>query len=97
MSIEYEPEVGVWYRNTEDDRLFEVVAYDVQDGTVEIQYFESEISEIDIDTWYELELIAEAAPEDWSGPFDDLISDDMGDTEIPRQPEIWSDIVIDRE
>jgi hypothetical protein len=90
MAEEYEPEIGNWYRNLDDDRLFEVVAYDVDDGTVEIQYFESEIEELDIDTWYELELIEEAAPEDWSGPFDDLIQDDMGDTEIPRRPEDWS-------
>ena len=89
MNEMYEPEIGVWYRNLDDDRLFEVVAYDKDDGAVEIQYFESEVEEIDIDIWYELELAEEAAPEDWSGPYDDLIADDMGDTEIPKQPDSW--------
>ena len=90
---ELSPRVGNWYRNLEDKRLFEVVATDEDDGTIEIQYFESEVEELDIETWYELELEQEAAPEDWSGPYDDLIADDMGDTEIPMQPENWSDPV----
>ena len=85
------PRVGSWYRNQEDDRLFEIVAMDEDDGTIEIQYFESEIEELDMDTWAELELELTAAPEDWSGPYDDLVSDDMGDTEDVRHPENWSD------
>ena len=36
-----------------------------------------------LDTWYETELEQTAAPEDWSGPFDDLVADDFGDTEKP--------------
>lgn len=87
---ELPPRVGNWYRNLEDDRMFEVVAMDEDDGTIEIQYFESEIEELDMDTWDELELEITAAPEDWSGPYDDLVSDDMGDTEEPQHPENWS-------
>ena len=88
---ELTPKVGNWYRNLEDDRLFEIVALDEDDGTIEIQYFESEIEELDMDTWDELALEVTAPPEDWSGPYDDLISDDMGDTEDPLRPENWSD------
>ena len=87
---ELTPTIGSWYRNLEDDRLFEVVATDEDDGTIEIQYFESEIEELDTDTWGELALEATAAPEDWRGPYDDLVSDDMGDTEDPLHPENWS-------
>lgn len=54
---ELSPTVGNWYRNLEDNRLFEVVATDEDDGTIEIQYFESEIEELDIDTWGELALV----------------------------------------
>lgn len=85
------PRVGSWYRNLEDSRLFEIVAMDEDDGTIEIQYFESEIEELDMDTWGELALESTAAPEDWSGPYDDLVSDDMGDTEDIYRPENWSD------
>ena len=60
------PTVGTWYRNLEDGCLFEVVATDEDDGTIEIQYFESEIEELDMDTWEEMELEMTAAPEDWS-------------------------------
>ncbi len=87
---ELTPLVGSWYRNLEDDRLFEVVATDEDDGTIEIQYFESEIEELDTDTWSELALELTAAPEDWTGPYDDLSSDDMGDTEGNLYPENWS-------
>lgn len=90
MNQELTPTVGHWYRNMEDERQFEVVALDEDDGTVEIQYFESEIEELDMDTWYDLPLENTAAPEDWTGPFDDLVKDDMGDTEGIRRPENWS-------
>ncbi|MDH5445959.1 MAG: hypothetical protein OEY52_10400 [Gammaproteobacteria bacterium] len=92
---ELAPKVGSWYRNLEDGRLFEVVAMDEDDGTIEIQYFESEIEELDTDTWGELVLEFTAAPEDWSGPYDDLISDDMGDTEDAHHPQNWSDPMKD--
>ncbi len=85
------PTIGTWYRNLEDKRLFEIVATDEDDGTIEIQYFEGEIEELDTDTWDELTLELTAAPEDWTGPYDDLVSDDLGDTEEPKRPENWSD------
>lgn len=84
-----EPAIGQWYRNQEDNRIFEVVALDEDEGTIEVQYFESEIEEIDLDTWYEIPLENIAEPEDWSGPYDDLEADDFGDTEIVRQSEQW--------
>ncbi len=87
---ELPPKVGSWYRNLEDNRMFEIVAMDEDDGTIEIQYFESEIEELDTDTWEELALELTAAPEDWSGPYDDLVLDDMGDTEDALHPENWS-------
>jgi len=89
MATELDPRIENWYRDTENGRVFEVVAIDEDDGTIEIQYFESEVEEIDVDNWYEMNLESIAAPEDWSGPFDDLVSDDFGDTEEPRVPEQW--------
>ena len=85
-----EPVIGQWYRSLEDERIFEVVAIDENESTIEIQYFESEIDEIDLDNWYEVPLEAISEPEDWSGPYDDLIADDLGDTENVRHNDAWT-------
>lgn len=84
-----EPQVGQWYRN-EAGALFEVVAMDGDEGIVEIQYFDGDIEELDMDAWYAQMLQPEAEPEDWSGPFDDLVADDLGDTEQARTPGEWT-------
>ncbi len=83
------PTIGDWYVNEEGDR-FEVVAMDEDAQTIDIQYFGGEVDEFDYETWDEMTLEHIAAPEDWSGPFDDLEADDMGDTERPRHPENWN-------
>ncbi|MCP5419656.1 MAG: hypothetical protein H6970_04690 [Gammaproteobacteria bacterium] len=75
---ELDPIVGNWYRNADSDLEFEVVAVDEDAQTIEIQYAEGEVEEIDLDTWSEMPLEAIEAPEDWSGPFDDLDLDDLG-------------------
>lgn len=81
-----EPEIGQWYRN-EAGALFEVVAMEEEEGIVEIQYFDGTIEELDTESWYAQILQKEAEPEDWSGPFDDLVADDFGDTEQARSHE----------
>ena len=89
MATEFEPIIGNWYKNQEYGQLFEVVALDEDDGTIEIQYFESEIEEVDIESWYELSLENAAAPEDWSGPYGDLMIDDYGDTNEVIYQDAW--------
>jgi hypothetical protein len=65
--------VGEWYRGGTNE-LFEVVAIDAQDETIEIQYFDGTVAEMDFDSWNEqlLDDIIEVAdaPEDWSGAVD---------------------------
>lgn len=67
------PIVEQWYRDGAGD-LFEVVAIDDADQTVEIQYFDGSVTEMDFDAWTEQMLegsIENAeAPEDWSGSVD---------------------------
>jgi hypothetical protein len=67
------PIVGQWYRGGTNE-LFEVVAIDDADETIEIQYFDGTVTEIEFDSWNEQlldELIDVAdAPEDWSGAVD---------------------------
>jgi len=83
MSTHPLPVVNKWYRDNDDGQLFEVVAMDEDDQTIEIQYFDGAVEELDFDTWAEMELTTAAPPEDWSGPFDDLEADDLADPDIP--------------
>ncbi len=46
MAVSY-PVIGNWYRRS-NGSLFEVVAVDEQDGTVELQYFDGTIDELDL-------------------------------------------------
>lgn len=68
MAVVY-PVIGHWYRRPNGD-LFEVVAVDEQDATVEIQFFDGTIDEIDLETWPKLLMEQVGAPEDWSGAVD---------------------------
>lgn len=67
------PGIGEWYR-LNGGELFEVVAIDEDDGTIEIQYFDGTVEEMDVDDWNaqwdEGALEAAEAPEDWSGSVD---------------------------
>jgi hypothetical protein len=55
MPMEEEPVVGAMYED-EDGLAFEVLAFDEDEGTIEVQYEDGKVSEIDIDAWYEMEL-----------------------------------------
>jgi hypothetical protein len=63
------PVIGDWYRNLRRE-IFEVVALDEDDGTVEIQYFDGSLEEIELDTWFEAMYEPVEPPEDWSGSLD---------------------------
>jgi len=61
--------VGSWFRRP-DEVLFEVVAVDEDDGTIETQHFDGTIGEVEIENWAKMLLIEISAPEDWSGSVD---------------------------
>lgn len=71
MRLSHErPVVGEWYLDMEQSQQFEIVAADFQEKVIEVQFFEGELEEIDLDTWYAMKVMAIAAPNDWSGPFE---------------------------
>ena len=76
-----QPGIGDWYR-LNGGALFEVVALDDDDGTIEIQYFDGTVEEMDIEDWEaqweEGALESAEAPEDWSGSVDVEGSDEEG-------------------
>ena len=67
------PGIGDWYR-LNGGQSFEVVAVDDDDGTIEIQYFDGTVEEMDVEDWEaqwdDGGLEAAEAPEDWSGSVD---------------------------
>jgi hypothetical protein len=70
------PKVGSWYQNQEGETL-KVVAWDLDDKTIEVQYFDGTVGEYDFESWSELTLRPAEPPEDWSGSLD-LPSEDYG-------------------
>ena len=67
------PDIGEWYRLSGGE-LLEVVAFDSADGTIEVQYFDGTVEELDLEDWRSQRAsgaieVAEA-PEDWSGSVD---------------------------
>ncbi len=72
-----DPIIGSWYRNQETGNDFEVVALDEDAQTIEIQYFDGEVEELDLDDWYDLAIEAIETPEDDTGPFDRIGADDL--------------------
>ena len=67
------PIVGQWYRGATNE-LFEVVAIDDEDETIEVQFFDGSITEMEFDSWNEQLVDANIemadAPEDWTGSVD---------------------------
>ena len=69
MDNKYTPRVGDWYQNISGDN-FEIVALDEDEATLEIQYFDGAVEEVDFDSWHEMEITPIEPPEDWSGSLD---------------------------
>jgi len=76
-----QPSIGDWYRLSGGE-LFEVVAIDDDEGTVDIQYFDGTVEEMDREDWETQRddgaLEAAQAPEDWSGSVDVEGGDEEG-------------------
>jgi hypothetical protein len=69
MANNFQPRIGDWYQSISGEN-FEIVALDADEDTVEIQYFDGAIEEIDADSWNEMEIQPIEPPEDWSGSLD---------------------------
>ena len=63
------PTIGAWFRRP-GFSLFEVVATDDDDRTIEIQYFDGTVEEIDVDAWRDMYMEEAQPPEDWTGSMD---------------------------
>ena len=88
MDFKVRPIVGEWYQPFEGQD-FEVVAVDRDECTVEIQYFDGAIEELDFTGWGQLSLQGINPPEDWSGPMDMMKEDVVSDTGMTSHEE-WT-------
>ncbi len=89
MTTITDPVLHRWYKDIENDLTFKVVAIDSEDQSVEVQYKDGDIGEYDLDTWYNSTFDYIEAPEDWSAPYGDLETDDLGysDTDKHSSPD----------
>jgi hypothetical protein len=76
---EYEPTVGQWYENLEDNDVFRVVSVDEDAALVEVQYEDGDVEEMEYETWQELDLELADEPEGWSSEEDDDEDEDDWD------------------
>lgn len=88
------PGVGDWYR-LDGGPPFEVVAVDEDDGTLEVQYVDDTVEELDLAdwrSWVEQRMLEAADPsEDWSDSAD--VEADEGRLHAEghaEEPELWS-------
>jgi len=86
MPMYEEPVVGAFYEDDEG-RTFEVIAFDENDGTVEIRYGENASEEIDLDDWYGLDLERVTADEASAEDLDKPAADDVPDDDIEQDDE----------
>jgi hypothetical protein len=79
------PGVGAWYR-LQDGPPFEIVALDDDDGTIEVQYVDGTLEELDLEDWKswcdERTLEAVDPCEDWSDSAD--VEADEGHSRFDR-------------
>ena len=75
VTDDIQPVPEQWYRNVNDEVLFEVVA--IENDMIEIQYHDGEVEELDIEAWEEMELEPIENPQDWIGDYEDMDSDDF--------------------
>jgi hypothetical protein len=89
MFNDLDPIVGNWYRHLDKGQMFTVVAVDEATGVAELQQFDGNIEEVDLGAWSGMDLELAEAPEDWTGPTDDIERDDLGYSETAMSSSEW--------
>lgn len=96
MPIMSAPIINQWYRHRDKGYRFQVVSLDDNAGTVEMQHFDGDLEEFDLDDWYALEIEPIETPEDITGPLDDIETDDLGYTETEMSEADWAEPLEER-
>ena len=91
MTTALKPVVSQWYRHRDKGQQFYVTALDEEAGTVETQHFDGDLEEMDFDDWHQQSIEAIEPPEDWTGPVDNIVRDDLGYSETDMTSEDWQE------
>ncbi len=83
------PQVGKWYKDIQQNIMFEIVAVDDAAQTIETQLIDGAISEYDLETWQEMLLEEIEEPEDWRNAYE-LSSEDYLNPDDTIRPEDWN-------
>jgi len=89
MPNDLDPIVGNWYRHLDKGQMFTVVAVDDVGDVVDLQHFDGDVEEVSMSAWRGMELELAEAPEDWTGPQDDVERDDLGYSETAMSGDAW--------
>jgi hypothetical protein len=89
MDNELDPVVGNWYQHLDKGQMFQVVAIDNNEALIELQHFDGDLEEVELNVWRNLDIAIAAAPEDWTGPVDDIERDDLDYTETAMSDSDW--------
>lgn len=81
------PIVGEWYQGN-DGELFEVVAIDTDEQTIDVQYFDGTLEEFDHDGWIAHAPHEADPPEDWTGSVD--IEPEDHEDDFMTLPPVWA-------
>ena len=84
------PQIGQWYQDATLNRLFEVVAVDDASGSIEIQYEDGDVDELDPESWSQMIVIAASQPEDWRSSFE-LSTEDRYSSDDVYIPDLGGD------
>lgn len=84
-----DPIIAQWYHYPQKAQKFLVTAIDEASETIEIQYFDGSIDEFEFPTWHAMEVEPVAAPEDWTGPMDNIERDDLNPVGTEMLREDW--------
>lgn len=92
MSIEVgKPQIGQWYAHRDKGERFQVTAIDEASRSIELQYFDGDLDEVDENAWYAMSLDRIEPPEDCTGVLDDVETDDLGYSETDMSERDWQE------
>ncbi|GAA5523484.1 hypothetical protein Maes01_00029 [Microbulbifer aestuariivivens] len=77
------PDIGSWFEDVDSGEVFEVVAIDEFQQTIEVQYLDGTVGEIEPGDWISRSLAAAAAPEDANAAYGLTAREQDPDSDAP--------------
>lgn len=77
MAMNADPILRHWHKDIETQQMFRVVALDESADSVELQYINGDVGEIDTEIWYESVFEPIEPPADWSAAYGAMEKEDL--------------------